>query len=58
MTSESIKQMKKSMIKNATKGFSLNQIKTIITELLGIDSEITNEFKEWLLQKATELNKK
>lgn len=55
MTSESIKKMKKAMIARATKGYTLTQIKQIISEILRIDDEITYDFKQFIIKKAKEL---
>ena len=57
MTSESIKRMKKAMIAKATKGYTLTQIKQIISEVLKIDDPITSNFKQFIQEKAEELKK-
>ncbi len=55
MTSESIRKMRKAMIARATKGYTLTQIKQIISEVLKIDDEMTNNFKKFIIEKAKEL---
>ncbi len=43
------------MIARATKGYTLTQIKQIISEVLKIDDEMTNNFKKFIIEKAKEL---